>query len=384
HVGEAEHDGADDGVHHGERHGAEHLAFHAGEREDGDVDDEDDELAEGGRLHHAAGGMLHFIVHLVARQQPLALGQVVHAEEHGLHDDHGTVNYEAEIDRAKAHQIAADAGEPHEDHGEEHAERDHAGHDEARAQLAQEKHQDEDHDQRTFHQVVAHGAHGPVHQVGAVQEGLDHHALGKTLADLIEPHLHGIHYLAGVPALEHHHDAAHYLAFAVTRHGAIAGCGTDPQGGHVAHQQRRALARGVHHDEPQVLQTGGQAHAPDEVGVVGVLDVRAAGVGVVALQGIDHIADAEAHGMQANGVHRHFELLQFAAEAIDLGHAGHAQQLPADHPVLQFAQLLGVVLVVVGAVGAYHVLEHFAEAGAHGREEGRVHAGGHGARQLLQ
>ena len=115
-----------------------------------------------------------------------------------------------------------------------------------------------------------------------------------------------------------------------------------------------------------------------------MLDVGAAGVGVVALQRVDHIAETKAHGLQADRVHGHLELLELTTEAVDLGHAGHTEQLATDHPVLQLAQLHRIEGLVMRAVGPHHILEHLTQAGAHGCEEGWIDTRRHRTGHLLQ
>jgi hypothetical protein len=52
--------------------------------------------------------------------------------------------------------------------------------------LPRNNNQDEDHDQRPFHQVFFNGAYGVVDHLGPVQECLDHDPFGQCLLDLLQ------------------------------------------------------------------------------------------------------------------------------------------------------------------------------------------------------
>ena len=383
HVGQAQDDGTQDRVRDRLRHGPEHLPFHPAQRQDGQVHDQDDQLAEGGGVHHAAGGAGHLVVHPFPVQAP-AGRQVLHAVQHGLHDDHRPVHDQAEVDGAQAHQVAGHTGQVHHDQGEEHGQRDHRGHDEAGTPLPEKEHEHQHHDQRPFQQVLLHGGDGPRDEVGPVQEGIDLKAFRQRRLHALHPLLHGIDHLAGVLTLAHHHDAADHLALAVAGHGPVAGRVSQAHLGHIPYEQGRAFLGRVHHDPPDVVQRAGQAQATDVVGVVAAFDVGPAGVGVVALQGGEQVANGEPHALQAKRVHRHFELLQEAPEAVDLRHARRAHQAACDDPVLHLAQLHGREPVLETGLGMHHVLVHLAQAGAQRREVGGLHAVGHVSAYELQ
>ena len=117
------------------RHRAEHLPLDAGEREDRQVDDGDDELAEdrracGPRARLRRRGASRSVAVEQAPEAVLLLGEAADAV---LDDDHRAVDDEPEVDRAEAHQVAADPALDHAGHGEEHRERDGQRGDERRA-----------------------------------------------------------------------------------------------------------------------------------------------------------------------------------------------------------------------------------------------------------
>ncbi len=65
-----------------------------------------------------------------------------------LDDDHRAVDDEAEVDRAEAHQVAADLALDHAGDGDQHRERDRERGDERGADVAEQQEQDDD-DQRS-------------------------------------------------------------------------------------------------------------------------------------------------------------------------------------------------------------------------------------------
>ncbi len=286
--------------------------------------------------------------------------------QHGLHDDHRAVHDQAEVQCAEAHQVAAHAEQVHHDHGEEHGQRDHRGHHQPGAQVGQEEHQDQHHDQRAFQQVRLHRVDGVVHHLGAVQEGLDGHALGQGLLDRGDALLHMLDHLAGVRALQHHHHRTGRFAFIVVGHGTVAGRSAQAHFGHIVQQNRRMVRQHLHLDGADGLHVGDEALGADEEHRWSCFDVRPAGVGVVAGHGIEDIRDGDAHGAQSFGVHGDLILLQFAAEAAHVGHTFGADQLAPHDPVLDGAQFRRVVLAFVAGLGLHHVLEDLAEAAGNG------------------
>src|SRR5688500_14690951 len=137
HVGEREQKRAQYGKTHGLGHGAEHTAFDAGERQYGQVYDEDDDFPERRRTAYFAGGGVYFLVHLLLVEAgEFAEAEVVHG---GFHYDHGPVYDQPEVNGAKAHQVAGYAEELHENDRKQHGQRDHGGHYQPRAQVTEEE-----------------------------------------------------------------------------------------------------------------------------------------------------------------------------------------------------------------------------------------------------
>ena len=139
----------------------------------------------------------------------------------------------------------------------------------------------------------------------------------------------------------------------------------------VAHQHRRA-AHLRDHDGADVRQGMKQAHAADHVALVAARYPAAAGVGIVVVDGIDDIGDAEAVVLQLLRVE--VELV-FGGEAAEIGvidHAGNGLQRGDHRPALDLGQLLQIL-----RVGLERVAVDLAARPRHGierwRRSGRQH-----------
>ena len=136
---ERQHERAGQGEDHRQRHGPEQLALGALERQDRQVDDGDDQLAEHGRLADLDGGVADDVE--LGPRSPF-VGQPPHAV---LDHDHARIDDQAEVDRAQAHQAGRDAGGQHDVGREQHRQGDRQGDDQAAAQVAQHGQQHDDH-----------------------------------------------------------------------------------------------------------------------------------------------------------------------------------------------------------------------------------------------
>ena len=91
-----------------------------------------------------------------------------------LNDDDRAVDDQAEIERAKAHQIARDARAEHPGNCHQHGDRNDRRSDERRADIAEQQEQDNDDEQGAFEQVLFHRPDGALDQIGTV---IDRHGL---------------------------------------------------------------------------------------------------------------------------------------------------------------------------------------------------------------
>ena len=185
HEGQRQDHGARQRGQHRERHREEHLPLDAGQGQDRQVDDHDDQLAEDGGAAHLARGLEHHLEPFGPGQQATQFMLPFAQAAHAVFDDvDGAIDDDAEVERAQAQQVAAHAALNHPGDGEQHRERDDAGGDHRRTNVAEEHEQDQDHQQRANQQVVLHGRDGRVHQLRAVVDGLRHHAGRQGAVDL--------------------------------------------------------------------------------------------------------------------------------------------------------------------------------------------------------
>ena len=113
----------------------------------------------------------------------------------------------------------------------------------------------------------------------------------------------------------------------------------------------------------------------DIVGRGTAVDVGPARVLVALADGLVHLVHGHPGRLQALGVQGYFVLFEQPAKAAHVGHAGRTQQLPPHYPVLNGAQLAGVVLLFVARLGPHQVLVDLAQAGGNRRQLGPPDAG---------
>src|SRR5581483_3470052 len=163
---------------HGQGHGSKEFSFHAFEREDGQVHDHDDQLAEHGRLANFHGGVADD-VDTIAR-----LGFVAPEPAHDVFDhDPRAIDDETKIEGAQAQQAGGDAEAQHAAEGAQERQWDRQGDHQAGAQVAQEDEQDGDDEQAPLEQVFAHGIQHLVHEPGALIHRGDPDVGGQVLFD---------------------------------------------------------------------------------------------------------------------------------------------------------------------------------------------------------
>ena len=299
-----------------------------------------------------------------------------------LHDDHGPVHDQAEVDGPQAHQVGRDAQYVHHGHGKEHGQGNDGGHDQAGPPVAQQQYQNEDHDQPALDEVLLYRTDGRAHEFVAHQVGLDAYALGQGGLNLDHPLPHPFGDRGGVGPPQHHDPAAHGL-LPVADQGAVAGGRAVTYLGHVLDQDRHACAH-VDHQLTDVLQVLQDAVGADVVDQGVLFDVGPAGILVVVLQHREQVGNGHAHGLEQVGVYGHLVLLEVAAHGVDLHHPLDAGKLAADDPVLNGAQLHGAVAVFVALLGHHHVLVNFPQPGGDGGHLGGTEFAGNGVFGLTQ
>ncbi len=295
-----------------------------------------------------------------------------------LDDDHGAVDDEPEVERAQAHEIAADARLDHARDRQQHRQRNDERRDERRAQVAEQREQHRDDEQRALEEVGAHGGDGFVDERRAVVHGLEAQTLGQRRVDLRELGGGGTRDDAAVLAHQHEHRAEHDF-LAVHRRGAGPQVLADADVGDVADDDRRTVVR-RDADPAQLVERGHLARHAHEVLAAEALDVAGADVDVVALERYAQVRERQLEREQRGGAWRDDVLPLVAADHVDLGDAGHARELRPHDPVHDRVQVGRVVRRAVRAAraGCYaqDEAEDFAQAG---RDRARAPARGRAA-----
>ena len=373
--GDRQQHGAQQGNHDRQGHRRKHAAFHARQREDGQVHDHDDQLA----IQQGPARFLrcrkHFMKTFLQGQRPpeflLRMGQAAHAV---FHDHHGAIDDDAEIERAQAHQVGAHMVLHHARKREQHGQRNHHGRDDGRADIAEEQEQDGDHQHGAFEQVFLHRIDGLVDQHRAVIHGDGVHAFRQAAVDLDHLLVDRLRDGAAVLPDQHEDRAEHHFA-AVFRGRARAQLAPQHHVGHVADADRHALHIGDD-DVGEVVFRCHLARRAYQQLLALPFDIAGAHVAVVAFERRHHVLQADAVGGQFFRVGRHLVLLGVAADGIDFRHARDIAQLRLDDPVLDFAQVRRRVRRAIGLFRAllrFHRPQvDFAEArgnGAHLRRD---------------
>ena len=117
---------------------------------------------------------------------------------------------------------------------------------------------------------------------------------------------------------------------------------------------------GRHDDVLDLLDVDRPADAVDEEHLAVLADVAAADVAVVLLDGLDHFVEGQAVLDEPGRVDADLILLLVAAPGVDLGGALHRPHLRLDDPIVDGAQVGGVV-----ALAGHDVMEDLAQPGGH-------------------
>ena len=239
-----------------------------------------------------------------AGQRPALMGLGMAQPPHAvLHDHDRAVDDDAEVQRAQAHEVGADLVRDHARKGEQHGQRDDHGRDQRRPDVAQEQEQDHDDQRGAFQQVLLDGGDGLVHQIAAVVDRDQLHALGQRLADGGNAVGHGQRYGPAVLADQHEGRAQHHF-LAIVGGRAGAQLAADGHLGHVAHADGLAVHGGEQH-VADIVDRLDLSRRPDQVLLALALDVAGADVGVVAVQRRHDVGQRQAIGRQLLGVRRH-------------------------------------------------------------------------------
>jgi hypothetical protein len=318
------HERAEKSEEDGRSHRPEQFAFDAGERQDRQVHDGDNRLPEHARGSNLERRFLDDVHTLGDRHRRLrarlGLGE---ATRRVLHDDDRAVDDQAEVDGAEAHQVSRDPRRAHEEHGEQHRERDGDRDDDARPQIAEQQEEDAHDQRRADEEVLADRVNRVIDELRAVVKRLDERAWWKRALERRELGLHRVCHGARVLAHEHHGDSDRDFAVPVTRGRAAPQPSAESHVTHGRHSHGHALRGRADDDVADVVRVLHQAFASDDEVLFVVLDVAAAGVGVRLLHRIRDLRDRDPGREEPLRIQHDLVLAVFSSEGVDLDHTRH-------------------------------------------------------------
>ena len=131
---------------------------------------------------------------------------------------------------------------------------------------------------------------------------------------------------------------------------------------HIAHLNRCSIHR-LHRDVGNILQILHHTDATDVILIGILLNVAAARIGIVALQGIKYLAYGNAAGVELVGIDSHLILLDITAPTAYLGNPRGSGKLFAHNPVLHGSELGERVFMLVSLLGTNGIVVDFAQSG---------------------
>jgi len=219
----------------------------------------------------------------------LCVGESAHAV---LDDHHRTVNDDAEVQRAQAHEVGADPLVDHAGEGEQHGQRNDQRRDQCSAQISQEQKQNGNDENSPFNEVLLDRGNRLVDQGDAV---VDRHRMDAGWQGPVD-FLHALVYRLGhgsaVFPNEHEDRAQHNLSTVVGGR-ARAQLGAKTHLGNVLDSNRDAIGL-FHHDVADVGHVPNLSRCPNQILLPLSFDVAGTQVDVVALQGLHDVRQGQA------------------------------------------------------------------------------------------
>src|SRR5689334_443955 len=221
---------------------------------------------------------------------------------------------DADCQAAERHEIRRQALVPHEDESHEHAKGNCRGGNKGAAKVAQQQHQNDQHQRLAFNQRFNDRVHTVIDELGLIVVVNDRHAGRQRLVDLRYFFLDSLDYLLGVfvDALED--DSGNDFSLPVLGDGTLTDLIADLHSSNVAHTNRRAIAR-VEHDVSDVGDVFDQTQPPNDVLLVAMLDEVSSGVLIIVLDGFEERFERDVVTDQRLLIDDHLILLDVAAKA---------------------------------------------------------------------
>ena len=286
-----------------------------------------------------------------------------------LDHHHGRRQHRAYGNRntAKRHDVSVHPLVVHDDKGDQNSQRQRNDRDEGRAQVKQEHHAHQRHDDELLDELLLKVRHRALDEAGTVIDADDLDARRQARLELFDFCLDRVDRLERVLARAHHDHTARDFAFAVQLGDAAPHLGADLQARDIAKshgdsrlgRHERNLAKIV-----ERLQIAGGAH---HIFGFAQLQHRAAALLVAALHRVHdlHVRDAEsAHPLR---IEHDLVLAHHPAHARHFRDVWHRLQFVLEEPVLKRAQLRQIHLA---APVDQRVFVHPAHAGGIGPERG--------------
>src|SRR6266705_2723229 len=304
-----------------------------------------------------------------------ALVRVLDHHHRGIHH-----RADRDGDAAERHDVGVDPLVDHDDERRENAERQRDDRDESRAQVKQEQHAHQRHNDELLDEFLPEVRHGALDEAGPVVGGHNLDAGRQARFERRDLRLDRVDRFQRVLAPPHHDDAARDLALAVELRDAAAHFRPDLQARDVAeaHRNPRIARRKPNLVEiVERFQITARAH---HVLRFAQFEHRAAGLLVGALHRLDHFRVRDIERPQPRGVEHDLVLLHHTADARDFRDVRHGLQLVLEEPVLQRTQLRQVH---AAAAIDERVLVDPADTGRVGSERG-LRLGGEPRLHLVQ
>ena len=162
-------------------------------------------------------------------------------------------------------------------------------------------------------------------------------------------------YLSTIRAFEHHHHATHHFPFAILGGSPVAHGTSILYTGYIAYQDGNAVLV-LDDNFLDVCQGIDHPHAPNKISVGLFINVRSTGIFIVAPQGIKDLYHGSVHAAQFIGLYGYLVLFEHTPQRVHLRHSFGANQLGFDDPVLDRAQVHGIVLLFKTFFGKNDVL----------------------------
>src|SRR5437867_8889614 len=254
---------------------------------------------------------------------------------------HGRVHHHADADRqsAERHEVCGQARVPHQNEGHQHTEGNCRRGDERAAKIAEQQHENNQHQYLAFDQRFNYRVHAAIDKFGLIVEIDNGYAFGQSFVDLGNFFPDAVDHLFGVfvDSLENY--SSNDFSLAVFGDRALTDLVADFNCGNVAYPNRRAAAR-IKNNVLDIFNVFNEADTTIDLLLVAMLNKIRAGVLIVVLNCFKEGFERDVVVNQRLLIDDDLILLDVSAKAQHVGNTWHCAQLQFDDPILNRAQLL--------------------------------------------